>query len=57
MAEYPVWKTWGRLNIVDLVKILALEAVDTATFEGRSGPAMGPRLFGGHAIAQALPIS
>ena len=44
----------GSLNIVDLVEILALEPVDTATFEGRSGPAMGPRLFGGHAIAQAL---
>lgn len=54
MAEYPVWRTWGRLNIVDLVKVLALETIDAATFEGRSGPAMGPRLFGGHAIAQAL---
>ena len=41
-------------NIADLVKILALETIDDATFEGRSGPAMGPRLFGGHAIAQAL---
>tara|TARA_R100000049_G_C1947672_1_gene93502 strand:- start:945 stop:1931 length:987 start_codon:yes stop_codon:yes gene_type:complete len=44
----------GRPHIADLVKILALETIDDATFEGRSGPAMGPRLFGGHAIAQAL---
>ena len=44
----------GRSSIADLVKILALEAIDSDTFEGRSGPAMGPRLFGGHAVAQAL---
>ncbi len=46
--------TPGRLIIVNLANILALETIDAATFEGRSGPAMGPRLFGGHAVAQAL---
>ncbi|MEW4447382.1 acyl-CoA thioesterase domain-containing protein [Qipengyuania sp. JC766] len=44
----------GREGITDLAKILAVDRIDAATFEGRSGPAMGPRLFGGHAIAQAL---
>ncbi|WP_375289204.1 acyl-CoA thioesterase [Qipengyuania sp.] len=44
----------GRTHIVDLSRILAVEAIDDAIFEGPVGPAMGPRLFGGQAVAQGL---
>lgn len=35
-------------------EVLAVTRVDNDLFEGRAGPAMGPRLFGGQAVAQAL---
>ncbi|KLE33955.1 acyl-CoA thioesterase [Aurantiacibacter luteus] len=34
--------------------LLALERVDEKTFTGMPGPGIGPRMFGGHALAQAL---
>ena len=35
-------------------EILAVRRTGDAVFEGSAGPAMGPRLFGGHALAQGL---
>ena len=44
----------GREGIVDLTKILAVRRVEDDLFEGSVGPSIGPRLFGGQAVAQAL---
>ncbi|WP_225871508.1 acyl-CoA thioesterase [Qipengyuania atrilutea] len=35
-------------------EILAVKRTGDGVFEGSAGPAMGPRLFGGHALAQGL---
>jgi acyl-CoA thioesterase II len=44
----------GRGTIIDLPAILAVKPIDVGEYEGEPGPAMGPRLFGGQAVAQAL---
>ncbi|WP_279350436.1 acyl-CoA thioesterase [Erythrobacter litoralis] len=44
----------GEPKTIDLPTILAVEATDHGFYEGAPGPAIGPRMFGGQAVAQAL---
>ena len=41
-------------NIENLIETLALERIEVNLFRGTAPPDRGPRIFGGHVIAQAL---
>ena len=43
-------------EIENLVETLALEPIEVNLFRGASVEGGGPRVFGGHVIAQALPF-
>lgn len=44
----------GEQTTIDLPAILAVRAADRGLYVGPPGPAIGPRMFGGQAIAQGL---
>ena len=48
--RYVYW----RWDIVDLSEILSVQRTGPCSYKGATGPAIGPRLFGGQAVAQAL---